>query len=116
MITSEGAADGCEAAGQEQGLRAEDFRELNGRLAAAKQALTRKIERELGEIFLEVTRLHGDVRVRREAYQEIARLRAENAEMETRHLDDLETIRHLQAQLKACRSEKPLPYLRRVST
>jgi hypothetical protein len=104
------------AGGEQAGGGGMNFQELNERLAAAKQALTLKIEIELGEIFLAVTRMYSEVKVRHAVFQEVARLLAENAEMERRHLDDLGKIRHLQAQLKASRSENSLPHLRRISS
>jgi predicted nuclease with TOPRIM domain len=92
-----------------------DFQDLNNRLAELKQGLTRKIEIDMGAVFIEISRLHGEIRIRSEVYQELARLRAENAAMEQRHLEDIARIQTLKSRLKEYRKEDRNPQLRRIS-
>ena len=92
-----------------------DFLDLNNRLADMKQCLTQKVEAGMGEIFTELSKLYGEIRIRSEVYQELARLRAENTAMEQRHLEDVARIQTLKARLKDCRKENRSPQLRRIS-
>jgi hypothetical protein len=92
-----------------------DFQDLNNKLAETKQGLVQKIEAGMGEIFMEMSRLYGEIKIRSEIYQELARLQAENAAMEQRHLEDIARLQALKARLKDCRKENRNPQLRRIS-
>jgi hypothetical protein len=114
-----GPAGEQERSGQAQKARAlrerMDFFDLNNRLAEMKHGLIRKMEATMGEIFLEISKLYEETGIRADVYQELARLRAENAAMEQRHLEDLASLHAMRARLKESRKDNRNPLLRRIS-